>query len=143
LYYPDKFTAIISQAQEWLDMVNQSIVCSQQEGIDRDLVHFEHPRFGNIKYQIFQKDARYLATYMPKRDDTLILANIPYGLQIKGCLHNDAAWGEEELGEMVRATKFVITSPIWRIIVIHSVHQYAVVRKVLDKECNTRVNNRC
>jgi hypothetical protein len=110
LSYPDKFTTIISQAQEWLDMVNQSTVCSQQEGIDRDLVHFEHPRFGNIKYQIFQKDAGYLATYMPKKDYTLILADIPYDLQMKGCLHNDAAWGEDKLGEMVRAANFVTTS---------------------------------
>jgi hypothetical protein len=81
--------------------------------------------------------------YMPKRDYTLILADIPYGLQMKRCLHNDAAWGENELGEMVRAVKFVTTSPIWRIIVIHSIDQYDVVRKVLHKECNAGVNNGC
>jgi hypothetical protein len=73
---------------------------------------------------------------MPKRDYTLILADISYGLQMKGCLHNHAAWGEDKLGEMVRAVKFMTTSPMWRIIIIHNVDQYAVVRKVLDKKCN-------
>ena len=73
-------------------MLNKSKELSQQESIDKDLVHFEHPRFENIKYQIFNKDVRNLPEYMPKRDYTLILADIPYGLQTKGCEHDDVAW---------------------------------------------------
>jgi hypothetical protein len=79
LSYRKTFTALISQAQQWLKMLNKIKVLSQQESIDKDLVHFEHPRFGNIKYHIFNKDVKHLPEYMPKRDYTLILANIPYG----------------------------------------------------------------
>jgi hypothetical protein len=124
-------------------MLNKSEELSQQESIDKDLVHFEHPRFGNIKYHIFTKDVRNLLEYMPMRDYTLILADIPYRLQTKGCKHDDLAWGKQELGDMVRATKFVIIAKEFRFIIIHSVEQYYIVRKVLDKETNAGYSNGC
>jgi hypothetical protein len=121
--YPEKFTSLISQSQQWLEMLNKSEELSQQESIDKDLVHFEHPRFGNIKYHIFNKDVRNLLEYMPRRDYTLILADIPYGLQTKGCEHDDLAWGEQELSNMVRAAKFVTAAKEFRFIIIHNVEQ--------------------
>jgi hypothetical protein len=142
-FYPENFTSLISQAQQWLEMLNKSKELSQQESIDKDLVHFEHPRFGNIKYHVFNKDVRNLPEYIPRRDYTLILANIPYGVQTKGCEHNDLAWGEKKLGDMVRAAKFVTTAKEFRFIIIHSVEQYYIVRKVLDKETNAEYNNGC
>jgi hypothetical protein len=80
LSYLEKFTALISQAQQWLEMLNKSEVLFQQESINKDLVYFEHPRFENIKYHIFNKDVRHLLEYMiAKRNYALILAHIPYG----------------------------------------------------------------
>jgi hypothetical protein len=78
--YLKTFTFLINQAQQWLEMLNKSEELSQQESIDKDLVHFEHPRFENIKYHIFNKDVRNLPEYMPMSDYTLILADIPYKL---------------------------------------------------------------
>jgi hypothetical protein len=69
--YLEKFTSFISQAQQWLEMLNKSEELSQQESIDKDLVHFEHSRFENIKYHIFNKNVRNLPEYMPRRDYTL------------------------------------------------------------------------
>jgi hypothetical protein len=124
-------------------MLNKSEKLSQQKSINKDLVHFKHPRFGNIKYHIFNKDVRNLPQYMLRRDYTLILADIPYGLQTKGCKHDDLAWGEQELGNMVRAAKFMTTAKDFRFIIIHNVEQYYIVRKVLDKDTNAGYNNRC
>jgi hypothetical protein len=53
---------------------------------------------------------RNLPKYMPKRDYTLILADIPYGFQTKVCEHDDLAWKEQELGDMMQAAKFVTTA---------------------------------
>jgi hypothetical protein len=78
--YPEKFISLLNQAQQWLKMLNKSEELSQHESIDKDMVHFKNPRFGNIKYHIFNKDMRNLLEYMPRRDYTLILANIPYRL---------------------------------------------------------------
>jgi hypothetical protein len=141
--YPEKFTSLISQAQQWLEMLNKSKELSQQESIDKDLVHFKNSRFGNIKYHIFNKDVRNLPEYMPRRDYTLILADIPYGLQTKGCEHDDVAWGEQQLGDMVRAAKFITTAKEFRFIIIHSVEQYYIVRNALDKETNVGYSNGC
>jgi hypothetical protein len=44
---------------------------------------------------------------------------------------------------MVRAAKFVTTAKEFRFIILHSVEQYAFMRRVLDKECNAGFNNGC
>jgi hypothetical protein len=124
-------------------MLNKSEELSQHESIDKDLVHFNNPRFGNIKYHIFNKDVRNLPEYMPRRDYTLILADIPYALQTKEYEHDDVALGEQELGDMVQAAKFVTTAKEFRFIIIHNVEQYYIMRNVLDKETNAGYNNGC
>jgi hypothetical protein len=124
-------------------MLNKSEVFFQQESIDKDLVCFEHPRFENIKYHIFNKDVRNLPEYMRTRDYTMILADIPYRLQTKGYEHDDVVWGEQELGDMMQAAKFVTTAKEFRFIIIHSVEQYYIVKKVLDKKTNARYSNGC
>ena len=105
-------------------------------------LRYEHPRFGDILYEIHGKDAKMLHEYCPKRDYTLVLADIPYGFNITGCLHDDSvAWGETELSLMVRAFKVVTTARLWRIIIVHSIDQYAAVKTVLEAECNGGTQN--
>jgi hypothetical protein len=94
-------------------------------------------------YQIFNKYVRHLTKYMLKRDYTSILADIPYGFQKKGCLHNNIVWEEQELGKMVWTAKFVTTTKEFWFIILHNVEQYAIVRSVVDKKCNTWYSNEC
>lgn len=138
--YPDIFTSHIDQAQQWYRMVMSSEKVSQVEEADRNCSIFEHPKFGDIMYQTFTKDVRELHDYMPRRPYTLILADIPYGFDMAGCLHNDkVCWGESELGTMIRAAKVVTNARAWRVIIIHSTPQIPVVKKVLEQECNSGI----
>ena len=135
--YPDKFSAHICQAQAWLAMVNSNQTVSQEESVNLRCLRFEHPKFGDILYEIHCKDARLLHDYIPKRDYSLVLADIPYGFNIPGCLHDDTvAWGHAEVASMVRAFKVVTTARLWRIILVHSLDQFGPVKSVLEQECN-------
>lgn len=100
-------------------------------------LRFEHPTHGDILYEVHSKDARVLHEYLPKRDYTLVVADIPYGFDLPGCLHDDSvAWGQPEIASMVRAFKVVTIAKLWRVIIIHSIEQYAAVKAVLEAECN-------
>ena len=137
LSYLDKFSAHICQAQQWLAMVNSNQQVSQEETVNLRCLRFEHPSYGDILYEIHAKDAKVLHEYMPKRDYSLMLADIPYGFDVPGCLHDDSvAWGQAEIASMMRAFKVVTTARLWRVIIIHSIDQYATVKAVLDAECN-------
>lgn len=135
--YPDKFAAHIDQAQAWLAMVNSNQQVSQEDSVNLRCLRFEHQVYGDVLYEIHSHDARLLHDYIPKRDYTLVLADIPYGFSIPGCLHDDAvAWGQPEIAAMVRAFKVVTTAKLWRIIIVHSLDQYGPVKSVLEHECN-------
>ena len=100
-------------------------------------LRYEHVKFGDVLYEIHYKDARLLHDYILKRDYALVLADIPYRFCIPGCMHDDTvAWGQPEIAAMVRAFKVVTTARLWRIIIIHSLDQFAVVKAVLEQECN-------
>jgi hypothetical protein len=44
---------------------------------------------------------------------------------------------------MVRAAKFIITAKEFWFMIIYSVEQYYIVKKVLDKKTNAGYNNGC
>jgi hypothetical protein len=98
--YPDSFTAHIGMTHEWLRMKNSVDKVSIEEKANRACNHFEHPKFGNILYQIF-----------PKRPYGLILADIYFGFNQTTCMYNDKeSWREEELLHMMQAIKMTTTS---------------------------------
>lgn len=140
--YPDKFSAHICQAQQWLSMVNSNQGVSQEDTVNIRCLRFEHQTHGDILYEIHCKDAKTLHEYIPKRDYTLMLADIPYGFNVSGCLHDDSvAWGQEEVSTMLRSFKVVTTARLWRVIIMHSIDQYAAVKTVLEAECNGGTQN--
>ena len=135
--YPNKFSAHICQAQAWLAMITSNQQVSQEDSVNLRCSRFEHPKFGDVLYDIYCQDARLLHDYIPKREYTLVLADIPYGFCIPGCMHDDTvAWGQSDIAAMVRAFKVVTTARPWRIILVHSIDQFAVVKSVLEQECN-------
>jgi hypothetical protein len=118
-------------------MLTSTIRLLETEQDDKDCLTFEHPKFRDIKYQTFQRDVKDLHEFMPRMPYTLFLADIPYCFDKRGCLHNNkVCWGEIEIATMLRATKVVTTAKIFSVIIIHTLMQLPVVRKVLEEECN-------
>src|SRR5450759_2694410 len=101
-------------------MVNYNQQVSLEDMVNLGCLHFEHPTHGDILYEIHAKDAKVPHEYMPKQDYNLVLADIPYGFDVPGCLHDDSvAWGQGKIANMLRAFKVVTTARLWRVIIIH------------------------
>ncbi len=133
----DKFNAHIAQAQNWLSMKSSPMCLGETVLETVSAVLFEHPVLGDIPYDIQQGDALRLHELVRPRPYTLVLADIPYGFAKSGCLHEDnVAWGAEEVTKLVQSFKVVTTAKLWRIIILHSIDQYDVVKRVLNAECN-------
>jgi hypothetical protein len=76
---------------------------------------------------------------MPSMAYTLVLADVPSGFDLNGCVHNDKVrWGETELSTMTQVVKVVTTARAWSIILIHNREELQAVKIVLEQECNTR-----
>ena len=135
--YLEKFSAHICQAQAWLAMINSNQQVLQKDSLNLRSSRFEHPKFGDVLYDIHSEDARLLHDDVPKRDYTLVLADIPYGFCIPRCMHNDTiTWGQPDIVAMIRAFKVVTTTRLWRIIRIHCIDKFVIVKTILEEDCN-------
>jgi hypothetical protein len=74
--YREGFTAYIALAIDWLRMKNTIDNVLTEKEANRACSRLEHPKFGNIMYQIYPNDVLKLHEYMPKRPYGLILADV-------------------------------------------------------------------
>lgn len=142
LTYPDRFNAHISQAQNWLRMKIANKAVSEAVPDALKCIAFEHPDHGDMFYEIHNKDALKIHDFVSKRAYTLAVADVPYGLALPSCLHEDTfPWMEEELKSLVQSFKIVTTAKLWRIVIMHGIDQVQAVNKVLKELCNGGIQN--
>ena len=142
--YPERFNAHILQAQSWLRMKKANTRVPSYIPDSLRCLTFEHPDHGDVFYEIFQEDATLLHNFVTKRSYTLLVVDVPYGFALPSCMHDDnSAWGIDELTSMVQAFKIVSTAKLWRIAIMHSCEQLAIVEIVLKSECNGGIQNCC
>lgn len=135
--YPDRFNAHIAQAQNWLRMKLANNALSDAIPDALRCIVFEHPDHGDVFYEIHNQDALKLHDFVAKRAYTLAIADIPYGMGLPSCLHEDTVpWLENEIKTLVQSFKIVTTARLWRIVIMHSIDQVHVVNKVLRELCN-------
>lgn len=135
--YPERFNAHIAQAQNWLRMkiANKAVVLDGADALR--CIAFEHPEHGDVLYEIHNRDALKLHEFVPKRDYTLAIVDVPYGLNLASCLHEDTSpWMEAEIKSMIQSLKIVTTARVWRIIIMHSIGQVTAVSNVLKDLCS-------
>jgi hypothetical protein len=104
---------------------------------NRNCLKFEHPLFRDVLYKTYTADCKLLHEFLPRREYTLAIADIPYGFNVPGCQHDDSvAWGEAEIRQVVKSFKISTTAPSWRIVILHSNDQLPFVKSVLNQECS-------
>jgi hypothetical protein len=135
--YPEQFNAHIVHAQEWLRMKLGGIAVTPVDEANRDCFKFEHPLFGDILYKMYTADCKLLHEFLPRREYTLAIADIPYGFNVSGCRHDDSvAWGEADIRQLVKSFKVSTAAPSWRFVILHSDDQLPMVKSVLNQECS-------
>ena len=60
---------------------------------------------------------------MPKKEYTLMIADIPYGFGMAGSTYDDEAFRFKQLENMVKDFAELTTASLWRIIVFHSMNK--------------------
>ena len=135
--YPEKFNAHISHAQEWLRIKTSGSQVSPVDEANRDCLKFEHPLFGDILYKMYNRDCKLLHEFLPRREYTLAIADIPYGFNVPECRHDDTvAWRESEIRQVVKSFKASTVAQSWRFVILHSDDQMPAVKLVMNEECN-------
>ena len=89
--YPERFNAHIVQAQNWLQMkIANKAVVPRSASVPKG-VSFEHLEHEDVFYEIHTQDVLKLHEFVPKREYTLAIVDVPYGFNLPSYLHEDTA----------------------------------------------------
>jgi hypothetical protein len=135
--YPENFNAHIAHAQDWLRMKSSGSEVSPVDEANRNCLKFEHPLFDDIMYKTYTKDCKLLHEFLPQREYTLEIADIPYGFNVTGCRHyHTVAWGEAEIRQLLKSFKVSTVAQFWRFVILHTDDQMPVMKSMMNEECN-------
>ena len=137
---PDAFKHFVSAAKVWYQMKTTAA------GVEPLPVNpcIRHPIYMPREYNFHCGDATQLHAFVPTKEFTLLIVDIPYGLNEADCSYNDTVgWGKDELRKLILSFKVLTTAKLWRIIVMHGHLQAADVFEVLGEECPAGFEAHC
>ncbi|KAL3685543.1 hypothetical protein R1sor_003565 [Riccia sorocarpa] len=109
---------------------------------DADPLGDEDTRFRNFKpeeaefstkWQIYKEDVCHLQGHIPKLDYKLVIADVPYGFNFKGCQHEDKdPFSLQNFNDMIMSFASVTESDYWTMVIFHSLQHFPDVSKALS-----------
>ena len=91
----------------------------------------------SIICSVFNGEVGIMLTTLPKRLYTLLISDIPYGFQITGSMYDDVSYKYPLIMKMVTNFTKLILTPLWRIVIFHSMGQSLLVTNALKARCHT------
>ena len=98
---------------------------SQKKDITRELY-----------YNVYCGDVAEMIQKLPKKEYTLLIADIPYGFRMAGSSYDDEPFRFKQLEKMVKDFADLTTASLWRIVVFHSMDQGYSVAQALRSRCH-------
>ena len=97
------------------------------------LKSFTHPSnsLHSLSYSVFCGDVADMGTLLPKKDHSLLIADITYGFWLAGLVNDEEPFKYIQLEKMIKAFAQLTTAPLWHIIIFHSWDQSYSVPKAL------------
>ena len=77
----------------------------------------------DLYYNVFCGDVADMNLKLPKKDYSLLIANIPYKFRMAGSSYDDEPFKFKYLEKMVKDFAELTTTILWRIVVFHSMAQ--------------------
>ena len=146
---PSRGKGIAGKVQECPDVFNYHIERARQEKtrmlakeMDQDtsglLKSFSHPAdsLHTLSYSVLCGDVKDMSTILPKKDYSLLIADIPYGFRLAGSINDEEPFKYSQLEKMIKDFAKLTTAPLWRIIIFHSRDQSYSVSKALMTTCH-------
>ena len=105
---------------------------------DGTLKKFSHKKdiTKDLFYNVFCGDVAELSSKLPKKDYSLLIADIPYGFRMAGSSYDDEPFRFKQLEKMVKDFAELTTASLWRIVIFHSMDQGYSVAQALRSRCH-------
>ena len=89
-----------------------------------------------LYYNVYCGDVAEMITLVPKKEYTLLVADIPYGFCMVGSSYDEEPFQFKQLEKMVKDFVDFTTAGLWRIVVFHSMDQGYFVDQALRSRCH-------
>ena len=107
--------------------------------LDPTLTHFIWNGLDIVQYQVIQGDYEDIAKLIPKRDYSLVIADIPHGFNIPNIYYDSDSYTYQALKKVVAGFVEVTSSPLWRFVTFHSDTQLAMILSSFKGKANSRM----
>ena len=134
--FPTSFLAHLERTQKEKDCRLIKVYDTNDDGI---LKKFSYKKdiTRDQYYNIYYGDVAKMVLKLPKKEYTLLIANIPYGFRMVGSSIGHTIWLSHEpfllkwLAKMVKDFAELTTTSLWRIVMFHSMDQGYFVAQTL------------
>ena len=102
------------------------------------LKSFTHPSdiLHSLLYGVFSGDVADMSSLLPKKDYSLMIADIPYGFRLAGSINDEEPFKYNQLEKMIKDFAKLTSASLWRVIIFHSRYQSYSVSKALRSTCH-------
>ena len=107
--------------------------------LDPTLTHFIWNGLDTFQYQVIQGDCEDIAKLIPKREYSLVIADIPHGFNIPNIDYDSDPYTYQALSKVVAGFVEVASSPLWRFVTFHLDTQLAMILSSFKGKTNSRV----
>ena len=92
----------------------------QNVQLDDSLDHYIWNGLDIVQYKVILGDCEKIASIFPKKEFSLVIADIPHGYNIQNIGYDTEPYTYQAFSKVVTRFTEVTTSPFWRFLVFHS-----------------------
>ena len=133
--FPTSFLAHLERATKEKD---RRLIKAFETEDDGTFKKFSHKKdfTQDLYYNVTYGDVIEMIQKVPKKEYTLLIADIPYGFRMAGSTYDDEPFRFKQLEKMVKDFAELTTASLWRIVVFHSIDQGYSVAQALRSRCH-------
>ena len=90
----------------------------------------------DLYYNVLYGDVAEMIQKVPKKDYTLLIADIPYGFRMTRSSYDDELFQFKQFEKMVKDFVELTTTSLWRIVAFHSMDQGYSMAQALRSRCH-------
>ena len=106
--------------------------------LDDCLDHYIWNGLDTVQYQVILGDYENIVNLVPKKEYSLIIADIPHRYNIKNIVYDGEPYTYQAFNKVVKGFVEVTTSPLWKFLVIYSYMQLGLVLSSFKGQANSR-----
>ena len=134
--YPSTFVSHLERARKERDRILARAFCTEED--EDAMKKFSHKLdvTKDLFYNVYNSDVADMLEVLPKKDYTLVIADIPYGFRMAGSSYDETPFLYKQLDKMIKDFAHLTTALIWRIVIFHSMDQGYSVSQALRSTCH-------